>query len=275
MIKYNSIGELYEEKIVAGTPIIVLKDEYKSKIFSYYQELIKNEIGLELTCLNDEINIHSQNILDNKQLLKYLEQQYIEANEYYLKLSRIIPVIFHSDYKTEKEQNESTFYSLIISEVSEKIMETGTIPETEEFDILAEWLELELYYARKQYFKKKIEYYTLNPITNNFIKNPYPLVFKNFESVVKFKNILYGLNALDENGKIGGRGFRAKANAIFSHDKSLGQSQYEKKLFMPNVTIKIFTDFLNTEFEAGIEYNPNYKLSVGSKHINIVKRYYS
>lgn len=85
---------------------------------------------------------------------------------------------------------------------------------------------------------------------------------------------MIGLNAFDKEGKPIKRGFITKANAIFEFEKRLDEKNFHKKIMMSNITVKEFVEFLNLEFNLGIEYHPNYKLSSGEKHEAVVKRFY-
>ena len=102
----------------------------------------------------------------------------------------------------------------------------------------------------------------------------YPNIFKSDLYLEKFKSILNNLNAFDKEGKPIKRGFIAKANAIFEFEKRLEEKNFHKKIMMSNITIKEFVEFLNLEFNLGIKYHPNYKLSSGEKHETVVKRFY-
>jgi len=83
-----------------------------------------------------------------------------------------------------------------------------------------------------------------------------------------------GYIMFDKEGKPIKRGFIAKANAIFEFEKRLEEKNFHKKIMMSNITIKEFVEFLNLEFNLGIKYHPNYKLSSGEKHETVVKRFY-
>lgn len=102
----------------------------------------------------------------------------------------------------------------------------------------------------------------------------YPTIFKNNAYLKKFVEILEGLNAFDSNGNPIKRGFMAKANSIFTYDKGLDVNSFEKKILLPNISVKEFVNFLNLEFKLGIKYHSSYKLSSGEKHEKIVKRFY-
>ncbi len=132
---------------------------------------------------------------------------------------------------------------------------------------------------------KEIEFHTkyfqnlydvLNKLDDKLITRDsrYPNIFNNDIYLNRFKSILEGLNAFDNKNSPLKRGFVAKANAILTYERTLELNSPEKKILLPNISVKEFVFFLNTEFNLGIKYTPNYKLSSGAKHINFVKKFY-
>ena len=125
------------------------------------------------------------------------------------------------------------------------------------------------YFQNQYYLYSKLD--ELNIVDKG---STYPTIFKSDLYLEKFKSILNNLNAFDKEGKPIKRGFIAKANAIFEFEKRLEEKNFHKKIMMSNITIKEFVEFLNLEFNLGIKYHPNYKLSSGEKHETAVKRFY-
>lgn len=126
-----------------------------------------------------------------------------------------------------------------------------------------------------KYFQNQYDLYSkLDELDIVDKDSTYPNIFKSNLYLKKFKSILIALNAFDKEGKPIKRGFITKANAIFEFEKRLEEKNFHKKIMMSNITVKEFVEFLNLEFNLGIEYHPNYKLSSGEKHEAVVKRFY-
>lgn len=126
-----------------------------------------------------------------------------------------------------------------------------------------------------KYFQNQYDLYSkLDELDIVDKDSTYPNIFKSNLYLKKIKSILIALNAFDKEGKPIKRGFITKANAIFEFEKRLEEKNFHKKIMMSNITVKEFVEFLNLEFNLGIEYHPNYKLSSGEKHEAVVKRFY-